>query len=244
MAGIATVGTLMTSFLVAVSLRMSMGKGATLNDPTATTLGATLLGLFLTLLLCLLAFHAFSFFELTTLSQAIRLNEAMQMLYAKTTKERLATLKYYKIDVFKAKEPLGDDIKENVQCKLISTFLTPWAFCSEQNAAFESENHCCDFEQIQQIVSINKTKWGEAEESSCDTSIDLVPLQRRIADLREENKQIKGQLTAVSGRESKLKARLTEMENHMAVLVELANKITNNRPVRRQRMISRRNTLL
>lgn len=226
-AGIATVGTLTTSFLVAVSLRVSMSKGATLNDLTATTLGGTLLGLFLTFLLCLLAFHAFSFFESTTLPQAIRLNEAMQLLHAKTTKERLATLKYYNIDVFKAKEPLGDDIKENVQCKLISTFLTPWAFRSDQNAAFGSENHCCDFEQIQQIVGTNKIKWGETEEPSNDASIDIVALQRRIADLREENKQIKGQFTAASGRESKLKVRLTEVENHMAVLVELANKITN-----------------
>ncbi len=226
-AGIATVGTLTTSFLVAVSLRVSMSKGATLNDLTATTLGGTLLGLFLTFLLCLLAFHAFSFFESTTLPQAIRLNEAMQLLHAKTTKERLATLKYYNIDVFKTKEPLGDDIKENVQCKFISTFLTPWAFRSDQNAAFGSESHCCDFEQIQQIVSTNKIKWGETEEPSCDASIDTVALQRRIADLREENKQIKGQYTAASGRESKLKVRLTEVENHMAVLVELANKITN-----------------
>ena len=224
---IATIGTLTTSFLVAMSLRLSVSKGATLNDLTATTLGGTLLGLFLTFLLCLLAFHAFSFFESTTLPQAIRLNEAMQMLYAKTNKERLAALKYYQLDVFKAKDALGDDIRQNVQCKFVSTFLTPWAFRSDQNAAFGSENHCCDFEQIQQIINVNKGKWGCGEESPSDTSAEIVALQRRIADLREENKQIKGQYTAASGRESQLKGRLAEVENHMAVLVELANKITH-----------------
>lgn len=113
---IATIGTLTTSYLVVMSLRLSVSKGATLNDLTATTLGGTLLGLFLTFLLCLLAFHAFSFFESTTLPQAIRLNEAMQMLYAKTNKERHAALKYYQIDVFKAKDALGDDIRQNVHC--------------------------------------------------------------------------------------------------------------------------------
>lgn len=226
-AGIITVGTLTTSLLVADSLRLSVSNGATLSDLTVITFGGTLMGLFLTFFLCLLAFHAFSFFESTTLPQAVRLNEAMQMLYANTNKERLSTLKYYQLDVFKAKEALGDDIKQNVQCKLISTFLTPWAFRSDQNAAFGSENHCCDFEKIQQIISTNKEKWGDGQKFSCDTSIDMVALQRRIADLREENKKVKGQFTAARGRESKLKVRLTEVETHMAVLVELANIITH-----------------
>lgn len=227
MAIIATVGTLTTSLLVADALRLSVSKGATLDNLTAIMLGSTVFGLFLTFLLCLLAFHAFSFFESTTLPQAIRLNEAMQMLHAKTNKERLATLKYYQIDVFRAKDALGEDVKQDVKCKLVSTFLTPWAFRSDQNAAFGSENHCCDFEQIQQVISRNKEKWGGDEDSPGDASVEIVALQRKIADLREENKQVKGQYTAASGRESQLKGRLAEVENHMAVLIELANKITN-----------------
>lgn len=224
--GIGTFGIFATSFLVASALRSEVAAGSTLSNLAATSLGLTLLGLFVTVLFCLLIFHAFYFFESTTLPQAIRLNEAMRMLHAKTTKESLATLRYYRIDVFKAGTALGEDVKENLRCKLISTFLAPWAFRSDQNAAFGSEYHCCDFAHIQTLISDNKRKWGGVQvESSSDTAIEVEALQRKISDLLEEKKKTNLKFTAANGRESQLKKQLAEVENHMAVLVELAGKI-------------------
>lgn len=226
--GIGTLGVLATSFLVANGLRNEAATGAMLSSLAATALGVTLLGLLVTALFCLLVFHAFYFFESTTLPQAIRLNEAMRMLHAKTNKESLAALKYYRINVFRAKDVLGEDVEKNVRCKLISTFLAPWAFRSDQNAAFGSENHCCDFEHIQQIITDNKAKWGGIpEEPSGDTSVDIAVLDRKIADLQEKNKEVTQKYTAATGRESQSKKRLAEVESHMAVLVELASKISN-----------------
>ena len=225
--GIGAFGVLATSFFVANGLRNEITAGATLTNLTATALGVTFIGLFVTAILCLLVFHTFSFFESTTLSQAIRLNEAMRLLHAKTNKESLAALRYYRIDVFRAPKPLGEDAEKNVHCKLISTFLAPWAFRSDQNAAFGSEYHCCDFEHIQTIIADNKAKWGDIpEELPGGTPVEVTALQRKIANLLEENKKANLKFTAANGRESLLKERLTEVESHMAVLVELANKIS------------------
>lgn len=226
--GIGAFGVLATSFFVANGLRNEVTAGATLTNLAATALGVTLLGLFVTALFCLLVFHAFYFFESTALPQAIRLNEAMRLLYAKTNKESLAALKFYRIDVFRAKTALGEDIKKNVPCKLISTFLAPWAFRSDQNAAFGSEYHCCDFEHIQKIVEENKAKWGDIQEKlpDDDTPVDVAAMQRRISDLLEENKKTNLKFTAANGRESQLKTQLAEVESHMAVLVELAGKFS------------------
>lgn len=224
---IGTLGILGVSFLVAQHLRWSVNSGATLSDITATLLGGTLLGLLIIGLFCLLAFHAFSFFETTTLPQAIRLNEAMRMLHATTNRESLGVLRFYRISVFKAKTAIGYSIEENVSCKLISTFLSPWFFPSDRNAAFGSTNHCCDYSQIQKIITDNKEKWGEPREHSAEMMVDTIALERRIADLLKKNKEINLNFTAANGRESQLKKQVSEAESHMAVLVELANKVTN-----------------
>ena len=232
--GIGALGTLATSFLIANGLRNSVNAHATLSDLTATLLGGTLCGLVVTALFCLLVFHAFSFFESTTLPQAIRLNEAMRMLHATTNRESMDALKYYRISVFRAKEELGADVAENVHCKLISTFLSPWFFRSDRNAAFGSANHCCDYSHIQEIVRANKAKWGEVTEQSDDSAADVAGLERKIADLREKKNEAMKNYTAASGRESQLKKQVAEIESHMAVLVELANKVTDEvKPPRR-----------
>ncbi|MBS6828683.1 MAG: hypothetical protein KH208_02255 [Desulfovibrio sp.] len=230
--GTGALGILAVSFIVAHLARIGVSSGATISDLTATLLGGTLIGLFVTGLFCLLAFHAFSFFESATLPQAIRLNEAMRMLHAKTNRESLAALKYYRISVFKAKNALGDGVAENVPCKLISTFLSPGFLRSDQNAALGSDNHCCDFTHIQEIIAANKAMWSEAEEhveeQAGDISIEVAALERKIADLHEEKKEATQKYTAAAGREARLKNRLAETESHMAVLVELANKVTND----------------
>ncbi|MDL2313636.1 hypothetical protein LJC36_01500 [Desulfovibrio sp. OttesenSCG-928-C14] len=229
--GVGAIGTLTTSFLVASGLRNAVASQATLSDLTAILLGCTALGLLLTALFCLLVFHAFSFFESTTLGQGIRLNEAMRMLHAKTNRESLDALKYYGISVFKAKKALGDSFEENVPCKLISTFLSPWFFRSDRIAAFGSDNHCCDFTQIQEIISANQTKWGKAEEhveeQTGEPPIEVAALERKIADLLEKNKKANLNSTATNARNSQLETQVAEAETHMAILVELTNKVTN-----------------
>jgi len=232
--GIGTLGVLAVSFLVANGLRNATGGNATLSDLAAILFGGVLIGLFVTFLFCLLAFHAFSFFESTTLPQAIRLNEAMRILHAKTHQESRDTLKFYRIAVFKAENALGEGIEENIPCKLISTFLSPWFFRSDQNAAFGSNNHCCDFEQIQSIIESNKAKWGTGEQSgdaaehSGNESVKIIALERSIADLHEKNKEITSKYTAAAGREGRLKKQQAEVSSHMATLVELANKVTTD----------------
>jgi len=225
--GIGTVGVLAVSILVAGGLRNATSANATLNDLTAILLGGVLIGLFVTFLLCLLTFHAFSFFESTILPQAIRLNEAMRMLHAKTHQESRDALKFYRIAVFRTKNALGEGVEENVPCKLISTFLSPWFFRSDQNAAFGSNNHCCDFAQVQQIVADNKEKWGTAEASG-DAEKKIVALERTIADLHEKNKESAGKYTAAAGREGRLKKQQAEVNDHMATLVELAHRVTTD----------------
>ena len=53
------------------------------------------------------------------------------------------------------------DVMDNLRCKRVSTFLSPWFFRSDKNAAFGSDYYCCDFDQIQKIITTNKTPWGE-----------------------------------------------------------------------------------
>lgn len=227
--GVGTLGAFITAFLVANGLRNSVNAQASLSDLTAILLGGVLIGLLITMLFCLLAFHAFSFFESTTLPQAIRLSEAMRMLHAKTHQEGRAALRFYRINVFKAKQPLGEDVEENVRCHLISTFLSPWSFRSDQNAAFGSATHCCDFAHIQEIISANRLKWaGAAETQPTGSSVDKAALERKIAELQEKNKEVTQKYTAATGREARAKKRLEEAEGHMAILVELAGKVSKS----------------
>lgn len=225
--GAGAVGILTTSFLVASGLRNAVNSQGTLSDLTAILLGCTALGLLVTALFCMLIFHAFSFFESTTLPRAIRLNEAMRMLHSKTNRESLNTLKYFGISVFKAKTALSDGVEENVPCKLISTFLSPWFFRSDRNAAFGSDNHCCDFTQIQRVIAENEAKWGHPqEELPGDTPVEVTALQLKIANLLEEKKKANLKFAAASGREGLLKTQLAEVESHIAVLVELVSKVS------------------
>lgn len=225
--GIGTFGTLAASLVIGQILRSYVNAGTTAFDIATTILGCTIIAAVVIAVICLLVFHAFSFFESTTLSQAIRLGEAMRMLHATTHQKSRETLKFYRISVFRATKPLGEDVEQNVPCKLISTFLSPWAFRSDQNAAFGSTNHCCDYEQIQRIIAENKVQWGEVAGQTGDASAEIVVLEQTAESLREKLKKRTADYTAASGREGILKKQVEEIENHMAVLVELANKVTN-----------------
>jgi predicted metal-binding transcription factor (methanogenesis marker protein 9) len=225
--GLGVAGLLLVSYLVANLLRGIITPETSITVVLATALLATMVGVLLTGFLCLLVYHAFSFFMSTTLPQAIRLNEAMRMLRATTNRENRATLKFYDISVFKAERELGENVEENVRCKIISTFLAPWALRSHQDAAFGSAFHCCDLAKIQEIINSNRAKWSGATELSDDASAEVAALERKIADLLKKKKEATENFTAASGREGRLKKQLAEVESHMAVLVELANKVTN-----------------
>lgn len=190
------------------------------------TLFGVLLGILITASLCLFVYHGFSCFMKLTLPQTIRLNEAMRMLHATTTLESLATIKFYKITIFKSKIELGTDIEERVSCKAVSAFLAPWMLRAHQDAALGSAFYCCDYEQIQRIISANKVKWGGNTEPANSSPAEINNLKRVIIDLEEKKKEITGKYTAANGRASQLQKCLEEVENHMGVIVELAHKVS------------------
>lgn len=220
------IGVIGSSILIVSLLRLNIAKGESLDSLAATLIGCLLVsGIFIGLG-CLAVFHVLSFWRSTSLKKALRLGEAMQILGAGTHKERLETIRHYSTRVYKTKIELPAEITENIQCKEVSTFLSPMFYNLDRLNAIGSPYYCCDFEQIQSILDGNKAKWGSTiVDIPGDTSMEVAALQRKIADLLEENKKTNLKFTAANGRESQLKKQLAEVENHMAVLVELAGKM-------------------
>ena len=225
--GTGCVGVLATSYTVASLLRYFSVKQDSLSDLTATLLGGVALGLLFTALLCIFIFQAFSFFETATLPQAIRLNEAMRLLHAKTNPESLATLKFYGIAVYRTQAMLGDGVEQNIPCKRIATFLSPLFFRTDQNHALGSNNYCCDYSQIEAIIAANKSNWGSALEQTTEIPAEVIALERKVDDLKTKLKKRTYEFTAATGREAILKKSLKTVETHMAILVELASHVTS-----------------
>ena len=225
--GTGCVGVLATSYTVASLLRYFSVKQDSLSDLTATLLGGVALGLLITALLCVLIFQAFSFFETATLPQAIRLNEAMRLLHAKTNSESLATLKFYRIAVYRTQAMLGDGVEQDIPCKRIVTFLSPLFFRTDQNHALGSNNYCCDYSQIETIIAANKSNWGSAVEQTSEIPVEVIALERKIDDLQAKLKERTSNYTAATGREGRLKISMEKVETHMAILVELASHVTS-----------------
>lgn len=189
------------------------------------TIANVIIGFFLSGAVSILIFNISSFLVSRKLPQAIRLNEAMRLLHAKTNAESLTTLTFYRINVFKTAIQLGDDIKYDVKCRPLTTFLAPWSSRSKQDAALGSAYYCCDYSQIQKIISENQAKWGTPNSNS-DGKDARAELQQKLAQLKEEKKKVTQELTAATGREALLKRQLQESKAHMAVLVELAHQTT------------------
>ena len=219
--------TVLLSLLIVLIIRDHIAKGMAVDGITATLIGCMMISGILIWLCCLAAYHALSFWRTTRLDKAIRLSEAMQMLHAHTHPEKIEAIKHYAVRVFKSKAELPHGNTENVECKEISTFLSPMFFRIDRLNAIGSPHYCCDFEQIECIIADNKAKWGSGEEQSGGTSADIIALERTIADLREKNKETTSKYTAASGREGRLKKQQTETNSHIATLIELANKVTN-----------------
>lgn len=220
-------GAVVFSLLIALLLRTNIAKGEGATGLAATLLGCLIVGGFFTGLCCLAVFHALSFWRATTLKKSVRLVEAMQMLGAQTHKERLEAIRHYSLCIFKTKTELPPGVSEGVLCKEVSTFLSTMFYNLDRVNALGSPYYCCDFDQIQSIIAANKAQWGGNEIHSDDASADVAALERKIADQHDKNKEITQKYTAATGRESRLKTRLEEVESHMAVLVELACKVSN-----------------
>lgn len=220
------IGTIVFSMLTVSLLRLNIAKGQGLDSLTPTLIGCLLVGGILIGLCCLTVFHALSFWRPISLKKALRLVESLQMLGAGTHKERLEAIRHYSIRVFKTKIELPSEISEDIQCKEVSTFLSPMFYNLDRLNAIGSPYYCCDFEQIQGIIDDNRAKWGCAGEQDDNFSVDKAALERRIADLTEQYQTRTNEYTAVCAREGRLKKQLEEQESHMAVLVELAAKVS------------------
>jgi hypothetical protein len=223
------VGVAILSLFVALLLRTSIARGEIVLVNLASSLlmclfiGSVLIGL-----CCLTVFHALSFWCSRLLEKAVRLIEAMQMMGAQTHKERLETIRHYSLRIFKTKTELPPGVSEDVLCKEVSTFLSPMFYNTDRLNAIGSPYYCCDFEQIQDIINNNRAKWGDSEDRDDRSPADIAALERKNDDLQEKNKEIAQKYTAAAGRESQLKKRLEQVESHMAVLVELANKVSSD----------------
>lgn len=222
-------GMFILSILLILLVRIHAHRGEDIINTAAALFGCALLGVLIVSLFCLLAYHGLSYGRSTHLAQAIRISEAMQMLHAHTHHERLKTIKQHSVRIFKAKNELPQGITEDIQCKEISTFLSPMFFNIDRLNAIGSPYYCCDNDQIQAIIAVNRVNWCSSEGQSGTAFKDIIAAKdRTIADLHEKNKESTSKYTAAAGREGRLKKQQADVSYHMATLVELANWVTIN----------------
>lgn len=213
---------------IAFLLRIHIARGNELTELGLYLFGYVLLALFLVFLSCLSAYYLFSFNKTAKLPKAVRLSEAMQMLKTHTHNESLEAIRHYGIRIFSTKAELPYGISDDVSCKKVTIFLSFAFFRSDRVRALGSTHYCCDLTQIQSIITGNEVKWGGTGEKSGDILADRAALERKIADLQDKNKEATQKYTAAAGREGRMKKRLEETEGHIAVLVELASKVSND----------------
>lgn len=228
---------LYTTAIVCGTLLRQAVADASMYDLGLTVIFVLICGFLVTAPICLLVYHFFSLWGATTLPKAIRLNEAMRLLYATTHQESIKVLKHHDISVYRSKIPLGKDATDDVSCKIISTFLSPLFFRSDRLNALGSSYYCCDYDEIQSIIHAEQNKWGHSSQESDITATQLAALEKVNADLRQENKKVTGLYTSASGSAGRLKLQLKDVQKHMAVLIELAHTIT--REVKPPRTLSR-----
>lgn len=214
-----------TAIICAILLRRAVAD-ASMYDLGLSVLFMLICGFLITAPICLLVYHFISLWGTTTLPRAVRLNEAMRLLHATTHAESIKTLKHYAINVFRAKSPLGIDVTDNVQCKIVSTFLSPLFFRSDRLNALGSALYCCDYDEIQSIIQSEQNKWTQPSQESDITIAQLVALEKVNAELRQENKKVTGLYTAASGSVGRLKLQLEDAQKHMAVLIALTHNVT------------------
>jgi hypothetical protein len=220
-------GVVILILFTVLHLRANIAKGDTVENLMALLLTWLLIGGIIIGVLCFAVFHALTFQRSTSLKKAVRLVEAMQMLGEHTHKERLEAIRHYSIRIFSTKNELPPGIAEDIPCKEMPTFLSPM-FCSvDRLQAIGSPYYCCDFEEIQGIIDDNKTKWCTFKKDTGNTAANITALERKIDDLNDKYQKRTHEYTAASGREGRLKRQMEEVENHMAVLVALASKVSN-----------------
>lgn len=215
------------SALIASILKSEISSGQNVQGLAATLLGCVMIAIVLIGLFCLCLFHCLSFRRKITLAKAVRLSEAMQMLQEHTHRERLEAIRHHNIRVFKTNKELPFGVSDNVSCKEVSTFLSPMFFNIDRLNAIGSTFYCCDLGQIQGIIDTYKGKWSIPQEKSGEASTNEIAWERKISDLHDKAKEANQKYTAAAAREARLKKKQEETESHMAVMVELANKVSN-----------------
>lgn len=229
-------GLYMTAIICAMLLRRTAAD-ASMYDLGLCVIFVLICGFLVTAPICLLVYHFFSLWGTTMLPKAIRLNEAMRLLYATTHQESIKVLKHHDISVYRSRIPLGKDATDDVPCKIIPTFLSPIFFRSDRLNALGSAYYCCDYDEIQSIIQAEQNKWGQPSQGSDTITVQLAALEKVNADLRQENKKVTGLYTSASGSAGRLKSQLEDVQKHMAVLIELAHNVT--REVKPPRTLSR-----
>jgi hypothetical protein len=149
----------------------------------------------------------------------------MNLLHAKTNDEIDKVIKFYGIRIYKSDNKLDDEVVHNLLCKEVLDIVLLFFFQSYRDRTFGSAYYCCDYVQIQSIIADNRALWGGVEHCA-GAFADTAALERRLADTLEEKKKLAKQYTAAAGREGRLTKELEETESHMAILVELAAKVT------------------
>ena len=224
---VATGGVLLLSVIAVLLIRASLSRGLDIFSVAGILISCLFIGGIVIYLLCMAIHYIFSYWRNAHLQKAIRLSEAMQMMHAHMHHEKVDDVKRYSIRIFKSETALPHGVTEDVHCNEISTFLSPLFFNIDRLNAFGSPYYCCDFAQIQDVIKSIKAKWGTGEQSGA-AAPEIAALERTIADLREKTKEITGKYTAASGREARLKKQQAEANNHVAILVELANRVTKD----------------
>ena len=203
-------------------------KGASLDKLLVIQTVIVLAGVFIAAVLCLFAHHILSLFfeKKIILKKAIRITEAMSMLHASTNPDKLSCVKFYGLKVYRVKSPLGPEPVEDLPCTAVSSFFSPMFFKMDRTDYLGSPKSCCDFEEIQETIAINKALWADNSAANSGMANETLVFERIIADLKIEKTEAKTDYSAAKAREKKLENKIAAINDHLAVLIELAHHVT------------------
>ena len=172
-----------------------------------------------------LLIYGTAYLSRVTLRKALRLSEAMHLFGVQTHREAIAAIRFYGLDVYYAGGGVPEGGGENIPCRKDPTFNMYHLSPHRAHVALGSPYFCCDYAQVQEALDTARRRWNK-EAGINDKSAEVIALERKLADLHSQLKELKEKYTATAGREGKLKKRQENAEAHMAVLVELASEVT------------------
>lgn len=219
----AGLGTLFFAWLATLFLRYKIHQGESLALIVLALLGCVFIGAAFVWIFCVMAYTRFTFWRTIVLPHAIRLEEAMIMLHQHTNFERLEAIRHHEIRVFMSREAVPRGGVQNITCKEITDFLSPMLLGLNRFFALGSEHYCCDAAQIEGIIANIKATWCPHAEQPENLADIVAAHERTIEKLQEKYKESRHNYTAASAREGSLKKKIAEIEQHIAVLIELAH---------------------